>query len=324
MSTSSSFWADNAAQTLSPFAVFTAAQWSNLTTTAQNPLTEADLKRLRSLGDAISLAEVDHIYLAVARLLSAHVETTRSLYKMRAEMLPNVRARTPFIIAIGGSVAVGKSTTARLIQQLLRDWPDAPRVDLITTDGFLLPNTSLTEKGIMHRKGFPESYDRPTMLRFLSDVKAGKKNVTAPVYSHLKYDIDPDQRATLNQPDILIFEGLNVLQPPIFDKSGQSIPLASDYFDFSIYVDAAEADIKRWYINRFLTLRQTAFNDPNSHFKHYASLSDAAAVERAIELWTTINAVNLRENIRPTRPRADLILRKGPNHLVEKIALRRL
>ena len=321
MEHSSPFWSavDNTPH--SPFTVFSARAWSALTKGDRSDLSEQDVRQLRSIGDAISLAEVDHIYLAVSRLLEAHVASTRTLYSSRAEFLPNTRDRTPFIIGIAGSVAVGKSTTARVVQSLLQQWPGSPKVDLITTDGFLWPNAELTNRNIMHRKGFPESYDRARMLQFLSDVKSGKPNVTAPVYSHLKYDIDPDQTAVIQTPDILIFEGLNVLQPPTADTP---TALASDFFDFSIYVDAAEADVKAWYINRFLKLRETAFSNPASHFSHYASLSDTQAVARATELWDTINAVNLRENIRPTRPRADLILRKGADHLIKKIALRRL
>ena len=317
------FWA-SAASELSPFAVYSAQEWSTLSNGSPAPINEAALKRLRSVGDTISLAQVDEIYLTVSRILSTHARATRKLYKRRASFLPHVKARTPFIIAIAGSVAVGKSTTARLIQELTRQWPSSPKVDLITTDGFLLPNDELERRAIMHRKGFPESYDRVAMLRFLSDIKSGKPEVTAPVYSHLKYDIDPDQTATIKTPDILIFEGLNVLQSRAADTSDTPTPLASDHFDFSIYVDAAEPDIKKWYIDRFLGLRETAFRDPASHFKRFADLSDTQAVARATELWDTINAVNLSQNIRPTRPRADLILHKSADHHIDRVALRRL
>lgn len=317
------FW-NTARADLSPFAVYSAQEWSRLSDGERNLFNETDLKNLRSVGDAISLAEVDQIYLTVSRLLAAHAKATRKLFKERAAFLPHVKERTPFIIAIAGSVAVGKSTTARLIQELIRRWPNAPTVDLVTTDGWLYPNAELERRGIMHRKGFPESYDRQTMLRFLSDVKSGRTDVTASVYSHLKYDIDPDASVTISQPDVLIFEGLNVLQSRSADTADTPTPLASDHFDFSIYVDAAEEDVKRWYINRFLGLRETAFRDPDSHFKRFADLTDSQATNRATELWETINAVNLVENIRPTRPRADLILRKGADHHINRVALRRL
>jgi type I pantothenate kinase len=317
------FW-KTARNDLSPFAVYSADEWSTLADGRTASFGEKDLKRLRSVGDAISLSEVDEIYLTVSRLLAAHARATRKLFKKRAEFLPHVKARTPFIVAIAGSVAVGKSTTARLIQELIRRWPNAPHVDLVTTDGWLYPNAELERRDIMHRKGFPESYDRQSMLQFLSAVKSGQSHVTAPVYSHLKYDIDPDHHVTVSQPDVLIFEGLNVLQSRAADASDTPTPLASDHFDFSIYVDAYEPHIKSWYVSRFLALRETAFRNPDSHFKRFADLSDKQATERANELWRTINAVNLSENIRPTRPRADLILRKGEDHLINRVALRRL
>lgn len=317
------FW-KTARADLSPFAVYSAGEWSTLSDGRATPLNERDLRNLRSVGDAISLTEVDQIYLTVSRILAAHARATRRLYKTRASFLPHVKERTPFVIAIAGSVAVGKSTTARLIQELIRRWPNSPRVDLVTTDGWLYPNAELENRGIMHRKGFPESYDRASMLRFLSDVKSGKSNVTVPVYSHLKYDVDPDQSVTISRPDILIFEGLNVLQSRAADTSDTPTPLASDHFDFSIYMDARELHIKAWYVKRFLALRETAFRNPDSHFNRWANLTDAEATDRATELWDTINAINLSDNIRPTRPRANLILRKGADHLINRIALRRL
>ena len=317
------FW-KTARADLSPFAVYSAKEWSTLSDGRTTRFSEKNLKRLRSVGDSMSLTQVDEIYLTVSRILAAHARATRKLYKKRATILPHVKARTPFIIAIAGSVAVGKSTTARLIQELIRRWPNKPRVDLVTTDGWLYPNAELEHRGIMHRKGFPESYDRQTMLRFLSDVKSGKSDVSAPVYSHLKYDIDPEAAITISQPDVLIFEGLNVLQSRAADASDTPTPLASDHFDFKIYVDAYEPHIKTWYINRFLALRETAFRDPNSHFKRFADLADTQATDRATELWDTINAVNLSQNIRPTRPRADLILRKGEDHQINRVGLRRL
>ncbi|WGI21640.1 type I pantothenate kinase [Amylibacter sp. IMCC11727] len=318
-----SFW-KTARADLSPFAVYSAQEWSTLSDGRPAQISEKDLRNLLSVGDATSLSEVDQIYLTVSRILAAHARATRRLYKKRASFLPHVKARTPFIIAIAGSVAVGKSTTARLIQELIRRWPNKPRVDLVTTDGWLYPNAELERRGIMHRKGFPESYDRQTMLRFLSDVKSGQTDVAVPVYSHLKYDIDPDAALTISQPDVLIFEGLNVLQSRTAQASDTPTPLASDHFDFKIYVDAYEPHIKSWYINRFLSLRETAFRDPNSHFNRWANLTDSQATDRATDLWDTINAVNLSENIRPTRPRADLILRKGEDHQINRIALRRL
>lgn len=317
------FW-KTARADLSPFAVYSAEEWSTLSDGRPTQISEKDFGNLRSVGDAMSLSEVDQIYLTVSRILAAHARATRRLYKKRASFLPHVKARTPFIIAIAGSVAVGKSTTARLIQELIRRWPNTPRVDLVTTDGWLHPNAELERRGIMHRKGFPESYDRQTMLKFLSDVKSGKSNVAVPLYSHLKYDIDPDASVTISQPDVLIFEGLNVLQSRAADASDTPTPLASDHFDFKIYVDAYEPHIKSWYVNRFLALRETAFRDPKSHFNRWANLTDAQATDRATELWDTINAVNLSQNIRPTRPRADLILRKGEDHLINRVGLRRL
>ena len=317
------FW-KTARADMSPFAVYSAEEWSTLSDGRTTRFDEKDLKRLRSVGDTMSLAEVDQIYLTVSRILAAHARATRKLYKKRATFLPHVKARTPFIVAIAGSVAVGKSTTARLIQELVRRWPNAPRVDLVTTDGWLHPNAELESRGIMHRKGFPESYDRQTMLQFLSDVKSGTPRVTAPVYSHLKYDIDSEASITISQPDVLIFEGLNVLQSRASLASDTPTPLASDHFDFKIYVDAYEPHIKSWYVERFLALRETAFRDPASHFKRFANLSDTQATDRATELWENINAVNLSENIRPTRARADLILRKGQDHHINRVALRRL
>ncbi len=287
-------------------------------------LTADEVKRLRSLGDHLDLAEAERIYLPLSRLLSRHVEAMRGLFEERRDFLSFTGEKTPFVIGIAGSVAVGKSTTARVLQELMRRWPSSPSVDLITTDGFLHPNAVLEDRGLMRRKGFPESYDRKAMIRFLSDIKAGQGQVKAPVYSHLVYDVVAGENITIDRPDILIFEGLNVLQTPQLGKRLGPTPVASDYFDFSIYVDAPTPLIHDWYISRFMGLRQTAFADPSSFFHKYAELTDEAAARTANDLWGTINLVNLQKNILPTRSRANLILRKGKDHLVEQVSLRRL
>jgi type I pantothenate kinase len=277
------------------------------------------------LNDPIDLNEVRRIYLSLSRLLSAHVEAMQLLFHQRANFL-NVpdAVKTPFIIGVAGSVAVGKSTTARILKELLARWPTSPKVDLVTTDGFLLPNDILRSRNLMERKGFPDSYDVGGLLRFLSGVKSGQPNVQAPVYSHLTYDVMPGKFVTVDQPDILIFEGLNVLQPGDLPADGKFIPFLSDFFDFSIYMDAEEDLIHQWYIARFMRLRETAFRDPDSFFHRYSQLSENAARAIAEGLWQNINLKNLRENILPTRPRADLILRKGPDHLIQEVALRKL
>lgn len=316
------FWTDPSP--FSPFTLFTAAQWSRLSPDLETGLTARDLSRLRSLGDAVSLEEVDHIYLALSRVLLAHFRANKRLADHRARLFGRTRLHSPFVVAIAGSVAVGKSTTARLVERLAQGWPGKPKVALVTTDGWLLTTAELTARNLMHRKGFPESYDRTAMLRFLADVKAGRPDVEAPVYSHLKYDIDPNQTLVVNRPDVLIFEGLNVLQTPPLDRSGAPLPVASDFFDLSIYVDADPDDVRRWYVERFLKLRDTAFRQPGAHFARYAQLDDTAARAEAQRLWDTINAVNLTENIHPTRGRADIVLRKGHTHAVTEVALRRL
>jgi type I pantothenate kinase len=261
----------------------------------------------------------------MSRLLSAHVETSQSLFAQRKVFFgANDAVKTPFIIGIAGSVAVGKSTTARVLKELLARWPSSPKVDLVTTDGFLLPNEVLRRQNMMERKGFPESYDIGALLRFLSAIKAGMLNVRAPLYSHLTYDVLPGEFVTVDRPDILIFEGINVLQTRDLPSDGKAVPFVSDFFDFSIYIDAKEALIRRWYIDRFMRLRETAFRKPENFFHRYSQLSEDAARAIAEGLWTNINLRNLRENILPTRPRADLILSKGANHLIEKVALRKL
>jgi len=309
---------------ISPYRFFTAAQWSTFRADTPMTLTEDEIRRLRSLGDPVSLEEVERIYLSLSRLLSAHVEASQSLFNQRRKFLNIDAQKTPFIIGIAGSVAVGKSTVARALMQLLGRWPSSPKVALVTTDGFLLPNRVLEERGLMEKKGFPESYDVGEILRFLSAIKAGEDQVTAPVYSHLHYDVMPGETVRIARPDILIFEGINVLQTRELPEDGKAVPFVSDFFDFSIYIDAEEKDIERWYVNRFMRLRETAFRDPASFFHRYSSITDAEALARAQYLWDRINLVNLRTNILPTRPRADLVLRKGANHLVENVALRKL
>ncbi|MDP2732017.1 MAG: type I pantothenate kinase, partial [Hoeflea sp.] len=288
-------------------------------------LTEDEVRRLRSLNDPVDLDEVRRIYLSLSRLLSAHVESSQLLFEQRKRFL-NLSdvTKTPFIIGIAGSVAVGKSTTARVLTELLARWPSSPKVDLVTTDGFLYPNEVLRRENLMDRKGFPDSYDVGAVLRFLSEIKAGQHNVRAPRYSHLTYDVLPGEYTYIDRPDILIFEGINVLQVRDLPADGKIVPFVSDFFDFSIYIDAEEADIHRWYVDRFMNLRQTAFRNPESFFHRYAAIKEEAALAIAENLWENINLKNLRQNILPTRPRADLILRKGPNHLIEQVALRKL
>jgi type I pantothenate kinase len=314
-----------ATEKYSPYRFFSAARWAEFRADTPLTLTEAEVQRLSSLNDPIDLNEVRRIYLSLSRLLSAHVESTQLLFHQRASFL-NVpdAVKTPYIIGIAGSVAVGKSTTARVLKELLARWPTSPKVDLVTTDGFLYPNDVLRSRNLMERKGFPDSYDVGALLRFLSGVKSGQPNVQAPVYSHLTYDVMPGKFVTIDQPDILIFEGLNVLQPGDLPADGKFIPFLSDFFDFSIYMDAEEDLIHQWYIGRFMRLRDTAFRNPESFFHRYSQLSESAARAIAEGLWQNINLKNLRENILPTRPRADLILRKGADHLIEEVALRKL
>ncbi|MEM7215500.1 MAG: type I pantothenate kinase [Pseudomonadota bacterium] len=309
---------------VSPYRFFSVADWEAFRADTPLTLSEDEVKRLRSMNDPISLEEVERIYLSMSRLLSSHVEAAQQLYEQRRDFLNFDGNKTPFIIGVAGSVAVGKSTTARILKELLTRWTSSPKVDLITTDGFLKPNAVLIEEGLMEKKGFPESYDVAEVLRFLSAIKAGEARVQAPSYSHFIYDVLPDNPIVVDRPDILIFEGINVLQSRDMPREGDSIPLVSDFFDFAIYIDADETDIERWYIKRFMELRDTAFRDPGSFFHRYSEVSQDEALEVANGLWERINLVNLRENIKPTRPRADLILRKGPDHLVERVALRKL
>ena len=306
------------------FEDFDREEWSRLRASTPLTLAEEDLTRLRGINESISLQEVEEIFLPLSRLLNLYVEATQSLHKATHTFLGNTTAIVPYVVGVAGSVAVGKSTTARILQALLARWPNHPKVDLITTDGFLFPNAVLESRGLMHRKGFPESYDRRRLVSFVAGVKSGEPEVDAPLYSHLAYDILPDQVQTVRQPDIMIIEGLNVLQTGVGSTEQDSPIFVSDFFDFSIYVDAAEEDIKRWYVERFFTLRQTAFKNPASYFHRYSSLTDEEAGETALRIWTEINGVNLRENILPTRTRANLILEKGSNHSTRNVRLRKL
>jgi type I pantothenate kinase len=307
-----------------PYRHFSRQEWAGLRADTPLTLTGDEVERLRGLNEPMSLDEVEKIYLPLSRLLNLYVAATQQLFAATNRFLGGNGARVAYIIGLGGSVAVGKSTTARILAALLARWPHHPKVALVPTDGFLLPNEVLAAEGLMERKGFPESYDLPRLLRFMSDVKAGRPEVTAPVYSHLVYDVTTDQTITVDRPDVLIVEGLNVLQPAPLPRDGKAIPYVSDFFDFSIYVDAAVEDIRAWYVDRFLALRATAFAKPQSFFRRFADLSDAEARETALGIWTRINLKNLEENILPTRPRADLILRKGPDHTVEEVALRKI
>ncbi|MEO8070120.1 MAG: type I pantothenate kinase [Acidobacteriota bacterium] len=325
---------------------FDRASWAHLRALTPLTLNESDLAELRGINDRVSLGEVEAIYLPVSRLLNLHVAATQTLHKAADTFLGTLPRPTPYVIAIAGSVAVGKSTFARILQALLARWPAHPRVDLVTTDGFLFPNRVLDERGLLRRKGFPESYDLRRLVDFMAEVKAAEGPVPAPVYSHAAYDIVSGDSHVVDRPDILIVEGLNVLQTgevrrrhPATDKvPDDAAPrghrpsrardirprvFVSDFFDFSIYIDADERDIENWYVERFLTLRETVFRDPRSYFHRYAALDDAAAVSTAREIWRTINGVNLRDNIQPTRERARLVLEKGNDHAVSRVRLRR-
>jgi type I pantothenate kinase len=311
-------------QDVSPYRIFTRADWAKLRADTPMTLEPGEIARLRSLHDRLDISEVEDIYLPLSRLLSLYVRATQNLFRAQQGFLGTEDVKVPFVIGVGGSVAAGKSTTARVLQALLARWPNVPKVDLVTTDGFLYPNAVLDREGLMEKKGFPESYDLPALLRFLSDIKAGSRHVHAPVYSHLVYDVVPNVWFEIDRPDILIIEGLNVLQAGWLPKDGNAVPFVSDFFDFSIYLDADEDVLQSWYVSRFLALRGTAFADPKSYFHRYARLSDKEAAAMATSIWNRINLVNLRENVLPTRPRADLILNKGKSHQVEEVALRRL
>ena len=308
----------------SPYRIFNREEWARLR--ADTPMTIAprDLEHLSGLIEELSMEEVEQIYLPLSRLLNLYVQAAQELHAVSQKFLGNRDGRIPFVLGIAGSVAVGKSTTARVLRALLARWPDHPRVDLVTTDGFLLPNAELERRGIMHRKGFPESFNTGRLLRFLAEVKSGQQAVEAPVYSHFHYDIVPDEKLSIERPNILIVEGLNVLQPARLPRNGDAIPYVSDFFDFSIYIDADTGVCENWYVTRFLRLRETAFRDPGAYFHRYAQLNHDDAVARAREIWRTINLKNLTENILPTRRRAQLILKKAPDHRIESVALRKL
>jgi type I pantothenate kinase len=311
--------------TISPFINFGREEWATLRASTPLPLTEADLIQLQSINDHISLEEVSQIYLPLSRLLNLYVSATQRLYNATHEFLGIGQPKVPYIIGIAGSVAVGKSTTARIIQALMARWPDHPKVDLVTTDGFLYPNTVLQQRGLMNRKGFPESYDIRNLIKFLADIKSGRDEVSAPAYTHLTYDIVPNEFQVVRQPDILIVEGLNVLQSPRVSHLNQEPRVfVSDFFDFSIYVHAEITHIRQWYIERFQLLRESTFQDKQSYFHRYSMLSESESNEVADKLWKEINAVNLRENIFPSRQRASLILEKGPNHFIQSVRLRKL
>jgi type I pantothenate kinase len=307
-------------QALSPFIEISRSEWAELAKSNDTPLTEAEVENIRGLGDFLDLAEVADIYLPLSQLLNLYVTNTQQLHQASGDFLNGTAKRTPFIIGVAGSVAVGKSTVSRLLKELLSRWPTTPRVSLVTTDGFLYPNSVLEEKGLMAKKGFPESYDRLALLKFVADIKSGKEEVRAPVYSHLTYDIVPGSELVVNSPDVVIVEGLNVLQPPAI---GQEVAL-SDYFDFQIYVDAPTDEIESWYLDRFKQLRESAFRNPESYFHKYAEMPMEDALDRAKEIWRTINLPNLLENIISTKSRATLVLQKGVKHRVEKVLLRKI
>lgn len=313
---------DEAVTTASPhlYREITRAEWARLAPGVSQPLSETEVVQIRGLGDRLDLTEVREVYLPLSRMLSLYAENTKRLGAETASFLQEADTTTPFVVGVAGSVAVGKSTIARLLRELMSRWPGTPRVELVTTDGFLYPNAELERRGIMHRKGFPESYDRRALVEFLTEVKSGATEVRAPFYSHLRYDIVPDTHVTVRRPDVVIVEGLNVLQPP---PSPHEVAV-SDLFDFSIYVDADAEHITSWFLNRFLALKSGAFSNPNSYFRVYADLTDEEAVERALGFWNEINLPNLEENVLPTKHRATLVLRKAADHTVESVQLRKL
>jgi type I pantothenate kinase len=313
-----------AEQQYNPYRNFSREQWAALRDDTPMTLEAGEIAALRSMYDRLDLKEVEEIYLPLSRLLSIYVTATQRLYYAQRHFLGIEDRKMPYIIGVAGSVAVGKSTTARVLQALLARWSPRPKVDLVTTDGFLYPNAVLEREGIMQKKGFPESYDLPTLLAFLSDIKAGRSPVRAPLYSHLTYDVIPNKWQEIDQPDILIVEGVNVLQTGRLPRDGRAVPVVSDFFDFSVFIDADEPVLREWYVHRFLALRDTAFHDPRSYFHRYAPLSDEEATATALAIWERTNLATLEDNILPTRPRATLILKKGADHVVETVALRRL
>lgn len=302
---------------ISPYVDFDRDSWHELRKSMPQVLTAAEVEELRGLGENLDLDEVTEVYLPLSRLIHMRVNARQKLVNTTSAFLGTTPTRVPFIIGVAGSVAVGKSTTARVLQVLLQRWDSHPRVDLVTTDGFLYPTAQLEEMGILDRKGFPESYDQRALLRFVTEVKSGMPHCKAPVYSHTIYDRVPDEYVDVDQPDILILEGLNVLQ------TGPAL-MVSDLFDFSVYVDARTSDIEKWYIDRFLQLRETAFSKPDSYFRHYAELADGEAISLAREIWQAVNLPNLVENILPTRVRASLIMKKDSNHAVHRVLMRRV
>jgi type I pantothenate kinase len=309
---------------LDPYRTFTKDQWSDLRNGQPMTLTAEDIDRLRALTDPISLAEAEEVYLPLSRLLSYYVEAVQGLHHVSSRFLNTPGDKVPFIIGVAGSVAVGKSTTSRILRALLSRWPSSPKVDLVTTDGFLYPNKVLEARGLMQRKGFPESYDRARFVNFLGDIKSGRSKVAVPVYSHLVYDVVPDEEVIIDRPDILIVEGLNILQPGELPRDGKPIVFASDFIDFSIYIDADVEDLRDWYLTRFFRLRDTAFRDPTSFFRKFSEMSEEEAGIFGRNVWETINLPNLLENVLPTRGRADLILKKGKDHRVDEVKLKRL